>query len=225
MCQGRPQLLNRVLLLTIVLGVVAAACGGNDASAVASVDDIVGGPTSTVASITEGTGTAPEGPGEDPAEVSTEQALLDLAACMRDEGVEIDDPQIDSDGNFRIGAIIRQASDADPEQIRAAMEACSEHLEGVTLGFRDFDLTELQDQMLDFAGCMRDNNYDMPDPDFTNFGPGGGGQGEPGQGGGPFGAIDPNDPEFQSALEQCQDILSFGRIPGSERQGRGGGNG
>ena len=48
-------------------------------------------------------------------------------------------------------------------------------LEGVTLGRQQRDLTEFQDTFLEFASCMRDNGYDMPDPDFSNFG-------QPGQG-------------------------------------------
>lgn len=219
-------MLKRVLLLAAVLGLVAAACGGNDESAVASVDDVFGGPTSTVASIsgegdTEGTGTS-----GDSEEVTTEQALLDLAACMRDKGVDMDDPQIDADGNFRLGAIIRQASQADPDEIRAALDACSEYLEGVTLGFSDFNLTALQDQMLEFATCMRENGFDMPDPDFSNFGPRGTGQGGEGAGEGPFGEIDTRDPQYQDAFGACQDVLSFGRFGGGGAgEGRGAGNG
>jgi len=212
-------------LLTAVLGLVAAACGGEDAVAVASADDIAGSPDSTVASITEDPPADDAGDATQPEDVSTEQALLGLAACMRDEGIDMEDPQIDADGNFRIGAVIRQAADAEPEEIRAAMNACAEHLEGVTLGFRDFDLTELQDQMLEFAACMRTSGFDMPDPDFSKFGPGAGGSDGSGPGGGPFGAIDPNDPEFQSAIEACQDILSFGRFTGGGGADRGAGGG
>ena len=219
-------MLNRGFVVIAVLGLIAVACGGDGGSRVASVDDLGSSSTSTVASIEDDAGQDP--PSGEPDDgttddgngiVDTEQALLDLAACMRDEGIDMDDPQIDADGNVRLGAIIRQASDADPDDIRAAMEACSEYLEGVTLGFRDFDITEFQDQMLEFAGCMRDNGFDMPDPDFSNFLPRGGARGGGEPGGGPFGEIDPNDPGFQSALEACQDILSFGgfggRIQGS----------
>lgn len=210
-------MLTRVVLLAAGLGLVAAACSGEEGLAVASLDEVAGSPSSTVASTTDpAPGSADD---DEPVEtISTEQALLNLAACMRDEGIDMEDPQIDGDGNFRIGAVIRQAADAEPEEIRAAMDACSEHLEGVTLGFRDFDLTELQDQMLEFAACMRDNGFDMPDPDFSSFGPGGGGQGP---GGGPFGEIDGNDSGFLSALDDCQGILSFGRFSGGGA-GRGG---
>jgi hypothetical protein len=108
----------------------------------------------------------------------------------------------------------------DRAAMEAAMGACQEHLEGVAIGRGggDFDLTELQDTMVDYAACMRDNGYDMPDPDFSSFGPGGGESGQ--GGGGPFGAIDFDDPDFMSAQQECEDLLSGFRGPGQGGGGR-----
>jgi hypothetical protein len=67
---------------------------------------------------------------------------------------------------------------------------------------------------------MRDNGYDMDDPDFSSFGPGA--EGEPAEGArvGPFGEIDQDDPDFVAANEACGEILGgLPRVPG---QGRGG---
>ena len=50
---------------------------------------------------------------------------------------------------------------------------------------------------------MRDNGFDLPDPDFSNFDLAGGV--------GPFGEIDPTEPDFEEALEACQDI--FANLP------------
>ena len=203
---------TRFVLVVLAVGLIAAACGGDDQPAVASVQNAETVPPSTDA--------PPPADDPDAKEATTEQALLDLAACMRENGIDMEDPQFDASGNVRIGAIIRQASDADPSEIRAGLDACSEHLEGLTLGFRDFDLTELKDQMYEFAKCMRENGFDLPDPDFTNFGLRDGAAGQSG----PFGEIDPDDSDFLTALESCEDILSFGRFGGGGRGG-GGGNG
>ena len=62
------------------------------------------------------------------------------------------------------------------------------------------NLVELQDTFLEFTTCMRDNGYDMPDPDFT--GDGFGGLFEIGEN------IDPNDPVFLAAMEECQSIFT-----------------
>lgn len=212
----------RLMVLVFVIGLVATACGGNgdSSSGVASLDT---GDAAATDNATSGEQAVDE--------VNQEQAMLDFAACMRSNGVEIEDPTVDADGNVQFGGF-RGAStedgEIDREAIRTAREACEEELEGVALGFGgrgDIDITELQDTMVEYASCMRTNGYDMDDPDFSNLGPGAGGDREPGEGGGPFGAIDQTDPDFISAQEVCQDVLGgFG--PGSgPGLGRGGDNG
>jgi len=69
----------------------------------------------------------------------------------------------------------------------------------VTFGLSAEDLTGREDELLAFAVCMRENGYDMPDPDFTGNGH---------SGAGPFGdAIDTDDPDFQRAVESCEGIV------------------
>lgn len=196
----------RLLVVIAAMSLVVAACG-DDASdgGVASLEDIGATPEETPAA---GDATA------DP-----EQALLAFAACLRDNGVDIDDPTVDADGNPVLARPGQGDAPRDPEAFRQARDTCEPLLGGVTLGFGLRDDTERQDSLLEFAQCMRDNGYDMPDPDFT-AGPGEGG----GPGGGPFGGIDFDDPVFQAASEQCSDILAgFG--PGQGPGGRGGDDG
>ncbi len=153
------------------------------------------------------------------ADVDTEAAMLAMAECMREHGVEMADPEVDSDGN------VLPPRPVDPENverrtIQAAREACSELLDGIEFGFESIDQTELQDTLLEYATCMRDNGYDMPDPDLSAVaGPG------QGPGGGPFGELDRTDPDFISAQEACADVLGeFGRGAGPSRgSGPGGG--
>ncbi len=210
---------TRVLVLLLALGLIVAACGGSDESdsGVATLET-----GDTVAAVEQSDVDADE-------EVDAEQAMMALAACLRDEGLDIQDPTVDADGNVRFGGLRGgggedAAAAVDRETMRTAMNACQEQLEGVALGFggRDFDITELQDTLVEYAACMRDNGYDMPDPDFSSFGPG---SGEPGEGGrGPFGAVDFDDPDFLSAQQACEDVLGGLRAPGSgARQGGAGG--
>ena len=203
------------MVLLLALGLLASACGGSDDSdGVASLE-------------TEDTVAASVDAGDQSTdEVDAEQAMLDLAACLRDQGLDIEDPTVDADGNVQFGGFRGAAAEGnvDREAMRAAMNSCQEQLDGVVLGFggRDFDPTELEDTMVEYAACMRDNGYDMDDPDLSAFGPGSGG-GEPGEGGGgPFGAIDRDDPDFVTANETCGDILAG--LPGSGT-GPGRGNG
>jgi hypothetical protein len=210
---------TRLLTVGFALSLVLAACarGSEPAEGVATLE---GAGTVT----TDSTATTDPAGG-----VDQEQAMLDFAACMRDNGVDMQDPTVDANGNVQFGGFGggQDASDADRQNIRTAMEACRDLLQGVSLGRGgdNFDPTQLEDTMLQYAQCMRDNGYDMPDPDFSSFGPGSdnGGQG----GGGPFGSIDRNDPDFQTAQAACQGILSGfgpgGGGPGGFARGGAGG--
>ena len=202
----RPGLSRRLVVLAVTVAMVAAACGG-DASTdgVATLSDAI---TTTA-------------PAADVGEPTTEEALLAFTACLRENGVDIEDPTIDVDGNVRLTPPGLQGGreGAGDDDLRQAREACADLLADAAVGRgRGVDRTQLEDDLVAFAECMRDNGYDMPDPDFSSFGPGSGG-------GGPFGEIDPNDPAFRTASDACGDILAgFGPGPGG-RPGGGGGNG
>ncbi len=208
-------MVKRISALAGAIVLVVAACGGSDDAApqVASLSNDSGSvaATTTVA----------------PQDVDREAAMMAFTACLRDEGVDIDDPTVDADGNLQLN----RPNDIEPgesarELLGEAFEMCRHHIEAITLGFGRVDRTGLEDTLVEFAACMRENGYDMPDPDFSGFGPGQG-DGEsagPGPGGGPFGGIDPEDPTFQAAQEACADILArFG--PGGPRGGFGPGPG
>ena len=168
-------------------------------------------------------GLAGPGDGAGQEDLTDEERLLRFADCMRDNGVDFPDPTVDADGSvqfgFRPGAgggdELRELG-RDPD-LPTAREACEGLLEGLSFGpgSGNFDTTELQDTLLEFAQCMRDNGVDMGDPDLSNFGPGGG---DDGPGGGPFGgAIDFGDPDVVAALEVCQEEVNIGRFAGGGR--------
>lgn len=198
-----------VIAALLAFGLLAAACSGSDSdSGVASLETQTDAtqdlePTSDDATVDQ--------------PVSDEEAILAFAACLRDQGLDVEDPTVDANGNLRPPRP-RDIGEGDREMMRSAMDACSEHLENVAFGLDGADQTERQDQLLEYAACMRDNGFDMPDPDFSSTG-------TPGEGGGgPFGAIDRDDPAFETAQEACADIFGAdGRIPGAGPGGGGGG--
>jgi hypothetical protein len=203
-----------MMLLAVGLAFGAAACSSGDA-------------TDRVASL-EGAEQAEPDRQVEPTtdnEVDVEQAMLDFTQCLRDEGLDVEDPEVDADGNFGFRAMAQSVEGVDRQEMQAAFEACRDQLEGITLRGGGIDRTAIQDTLIEYAACMRDNGYDMVDPDLSAFGPGSGdGQGQPGQEGGPFGAIDPDDPHFIAANEVCQDIFTTGlpRFLGGEGQPPGG---
>jgi hypothetical protein len=180
-----------VALATFVLG----ACGGGETTdtGVASIDAVGGaGPVDSASDVATG--------------ADEEAALLAFTRCMRDNGVDIGDPSVDAEGNASLDFSGIDLGSLDEESVAAAQTACSEQLEGATLGFDLGDPTELEDMALEFARCMRANGYDLDDPDFSGLGNSRGQAGGPG--GNPFGDVDFSDPAFQSALDSCRDVLA-----------------
>jgi len=199
------------LAVAVAVVMLAAACGGTgDTAGIASLEGDSESTTSTT------TAAAAEA-------VDPEQAMLDYAACMRENGVDMEDPTVDENGNFQImrpsgGGEGGEFSAADRDTMRGAREACSQYLEGITQQFELPDTTEMQDLMLEYAACMRENGIDMEDPDFTGDGPGMGGRlgFDPGD-------YDPSDPTFEAANEICQEIFGAAGMPGMMMGGGPGG--
>ena len=186
----------------MALVLLAAACSGSESEGVASLDT-----TET---------TIAQDASEDSA-ATDEETLLEFAACMRDNGIEeFEDPTIGADGvpEFNLRGT---GGEPDREAMQAAFQACQEHLEGLAFGPGSVDFTEVEDTLVEFAACMRENGYDMPDPDLSSFG-----NRRAEEGGGLFGGqVDPADPDFVSAMEECEDIFENLPFVGGGR-GRGG---
>ncbi|HZN71633.1 MAG TPA: hypothetical protein VFC00_08105 [Micromonosporaceae bacterium] len=175
MTRGRFGLL--ALAPLFLLGI--AACKG------AAADDgiaTVGGPNGVAAS---------------QAALTDEEKLRQFAQCMRDNGVDMPDPQTDGGGRIRIDR--GQLGDVDRDKAMAAMEKCRHLMPNG--GARPQLSAEDQEKLRQFAQCMRDNGVpDFPDPD-----PNAGGIAI--MGGGPGGRLNPDDPAVQKAMETCQDKL------------------
>jgi hypothetical protein len=191
---------NRIVPLLLAVGLLVAACSGTDSDAgVASLEDESASEQSQDAAIDS---------------ASQEDAVMAFTVCLRDKGLDVEDPIVDDQGNLRPPRL-RDIADLDRDVVGTAFEACNEYLDEVAFGLDSEDRTEREDELLVFAACVRENGYDMPDPDFsTPRSPGSGG-------GGPFGGLDREDPAFQAALAACSDVFGAGGpIPGT-----GGGRG
>ena len=199
--------MKKLVLIFSAFVLVLAACSSDSGSQVASLEDAAVSDDGAVAEVDT--------------DVANEEAILEFSQCMRDEGiVGFEDPDIGEDGTieFKLGGRTDDA-EADRDTMRAAFEACQDHLEGLAFGPGSIDRSEIEDTLVEFAVCMREHGVDMPDPDFSSFGPGSGGGGE-GEGDIFGGAIDLDDPNVAAALEACEEV--FG---GSLRLGGPGGRG
>jgi hypothetical protein len=174
------------------------ACGGGggdddtDSSDVASVDDEGSSSDSTPDDTATDGSVSPE---------DREEAMLEFAQCMRDHGVDMEDPQFDGEGR---GGIDLQVTPENEDEVDAAQEACQSILED-TMGELEMDPeqeAEMREQMLEYAQCMRDHGVDMPDPQFED-------------GGFVVQEDVSNDPDFEAADEECRPE-EMGPGPGAE---------
>lgn len=103
-------------------------------------------------------------PSEPPSEERDDQeAILQFVACLRDNGIDIPDPQFGIAGTFFSGGL----ADIDfmSSEFLDAMEACQSLLEAMQPEMDPEQRAEQNEQLLRFAECMRREGLDFPDPD------------------------------------------------------------
>jgi hypothetical protein len=175
-----------LLSLSSAAGLLVSACGGGG-EADAQVASLSAEDDAT------GTGEAAE------TEVDSQQAALDFAQCMRDNGLDVADPTFDEEGNLEGGLFgggpggpdsdtnpgSDGGLDAGSEDAQAAFEACGDLLEGVGFGpgggEGGFNPDEIEATLVEFTECLREEGLDVGD--LTLGGPGGGGGPGAGDGG------------------------------------------
>lgn len=188
-----------------------------------------GGGGDGVATLAAGTGDAASGASNSDTEAPSEEEILAWVECMRNEGLDIADPTVDDDGNLVLGGGPRgprttsdtttdgstDAQPPDQEGFQVAIEKCGQPPR--TGGaFSEEDRQQFQDSALAMAQCLREQGLDVADPDFSGQGPGGGpppaadndaASGDAPTQRGPFGGIDLEDPEVQTAFDTCREQL------------------
>lgn len=171
--------------VTVTLALALSACGGDDEDpGVATLD---GSDTPTSAAPDTGTSSA-------------EDDLIAFVECLRGEGIDVPDPTVDADGNLVLGEP-DASDDVDLTDLPDALDACGPVPISVLSTFGG-DLTQLQDSALAFAECMRGEDLDFPDPDFSQ------GLASAAE---IFGEIDLSDPDFQAAAQTCRSAFQAGQ--------------
>ncbi len=190
------------------LALLAAACGSDASDEVSAAPEVV----SVGAGGDSTTDDGDTGQDEE-AGATDEEVALEFAACMRDEGVDMEDPTVNADGSVNLfgGAGPGTGGARGQEDFQEAFETCGEVLEGATFFGNRADNAEFEDNLLEFAQCLRDNGVDVDDPNFNSEG---GAQG----GGFLFGDdFDPRDPANAEVMETCQGL--FGGFRGGQQGG------
>jgi hypothetical protein len=195
-------------LVPLLVGAVACGGGGDDD------DDAVASLGTDESAEADGSGSDDEsgGGGENPRDSQEFQdAALEFAQCMRDNGIDMPDPEFDGEGGVQIragggpGGAGGPGGGPDDEEFQAAEEECRPIMEEVApdIQLDPEEQAERQDQMIEVAQCMRDRGHDMPDPEVdengrvtVQAGPGQATGPAPGSGG---------EDEFESDMSECQE--------------------
>jgi hypothetical protein len=162
------------LLATLALALLLVACGGGDDG--------------------EGQG----GGGISQADVG--DAGVKFAECMRERGIDVRDPKPGAQG---LRDMLEDADRDDPAY-REAEGECGKHLEKLVSEIDDDQRREFDDARLEFARCMREKGFDVPDP------PSGGGAAQQGAA---LGDLNLDDPRVQEAMDACSKRISS-LVPG-----------
>lgn len=142
------------------------------------------------------------------AETDPEQALLNFAQCMRENGLpDFVDPTVDATGTVQWRQMFANSGiDPASETFQQGLDVCRHHFEGLAFGGDGggFNLTEVQDTLLGFAQCLRAEGIEVDDPELSRL--------VTGTGDNPgtrlFGeAFDPTNPDVQDAIEACRGEL------------------
>jgi hypothetical protein len=161
----RTLALPAALMLFLVL--VLAGCGSDD------------GPDDGVASA-NGSGSAKDS-GDAVSEEDRQAAGLKFAKCMREHGIEMEDP--------KGGRIEIKGGPGQEDTMEKAQEACQQYLPKIS----EADRKQMSERGLEFAQCMRKNGVEeFPDPE--------GGMMRMNEG-------IADDPDFEQAQEACQDLI------------------
>jgi hypothetical protein len=174
----------------IVAVVLLSGCAGNDE----------GG--EGVATAGDGKAAASSSPNA--AEGDRSEQLRKFATCMRENGIDMPDPETDGEGRvmFRAPEGAKDGAPPDRETFEAAQQKCKQYLPN---GGEPPRLdAEAIDKMREYAKCMRENGV----PEFPDPQPDGGMRIEASPGSG----LDPGGQVWKDAQAKCEQYMP--RRPG-----------
>ena len=187
---GRRPLLGMLALAMLLAAIAVGGCGGSSGGDSTSADT-----TASSGGEAEAGGVPSGGAGPGGFEIDDE-----TRACLKEQGADLPEPG-EAGGPPEGGA--PPAGEGPPEgfaggeDMRKAFEECGiDAPQGGGAGGPPTDSPEFQQSIEDYVACVRENGYDLPDPNLSGEGP-------------VFSEseVDQSDPEFKSASEECRSLI------------------
>ncbi len=217
------SLLMSALLISFVSIMFMTACGSTNSSpGVARLEDdkkeMAPDKTSNIALQAENSDES-SSTGENILKRNDEEIVTAFAECLRTEGINVSDPELNADGTVNMMAF-RQSIADDPNfsfqdpSIRETMQKCVPLLQNASFAGQrtQEDEIELQDNLLEIAQCLRDSGINAKDPDFS------GDRGQMFQS--MLGGLNLESDSIQEAMSECSETIFGNRGPGGP-PGRG----
>ena len=144
------------IALVTISTLILSACGADSADNKHPSD---------VASLSTTQDTQADAPDADAADplLDNEAMMMAFTDCMREQGVDVMDPVVDADGNVQKPEL-GEGVEWDEETMEDAWETCAHHLEGFTFEDKRDDVSELVDEYMVLAACLREKGHDLEDP-------------------------------------------------------------
>jgi hypothetical protein len=147
---------------------------------------------------------SPSAAGGADAKEEVRQAELKFARCMREQGIDMPDPQ-PAEGGMRQGFKVGGDSGISREEFEKAEKACEKYRKEIRPQLTEEEQQKFKEAALAHARCMREHGIDFPDPTFDA------------EGGakviiraGSRGKLNPEDPKFKAAEEACGHLMGKG---------------
>ncbi|MER6947248.1 hypothetical protein ABT294_24750 [Nonomuraea sp. NPDC000554] len=160
--------MSRVLTAVLLLSLLVAGCAQRDERHPLAIA-IAGTPAAAASAAPKASAAATVDPND---------ALLKLAQCLRQNGIDVPDPGSPEEKTWQYKG--------DQATLQKAVKACEKFAAQIPNPMND---PKTRDELVKFARCMREQGIDVPDPPQQNTG------------------LDPNDPKFQKAAEACAKLL------------------
>jgi len=211
------------IIILCFFGALVVGCdSGGSSSGVAQLEeDNLMGATSTNSKTMTQMDTSGTPLPESTSEQTDEEIATSFAECLRAEGINVPDPELNADGTVNMAAL-RQNLASNPNfdfqnsRFRETMEKCVPLLQNASFAGQPSreDEIELQDNLLEFAECLRGIGVDVGDPDFS--------EGRRGAFQSMIGDLEMDPDSLQVAMSQCSETI-FGneRNEGPPRPGAG----
>jgi len=95
--------------------------------------------------------------------LSNEAIMMEYSECLRDEGVEVMDPVVNSEGFVEKPEFV-EGFEVYKEELGAAMEVCEAILEGFTFEGKNIDRSDQIDEYLELVACLHEEGIDIDEP-------------------------------------------------------------